>query len=403
MEVNSDSFEDSEIEYSLDSIWQGGPYRLTKREGQVLKRASSGHTDKHIGLDLGISRETVSTYWRRIFAKLHCTSRAEAIATLSREAVSDRENAFKQSERVRELLSFLSEPSLYGIACRADAVAALEKVLERTLSLVGCEYGFIGEALWDSGQVFLKTHAMTNIAWDEPTKQLYDLHMASGLEFRNLNTLFGKVLTQRETLISNDCQSDPRSGGIPYGHPRLSQFLGIPLIVSGELVGMVGLANRDQEFNLNLVEFLTPLTTACSAVILALRAQQTQERIQRELSLSQARLITLLDSVTEAVVFESADRRVQFVNLAFCQMFGIPDHPQKMVGANCVECAQTFSRLFKDPQGFLDDIESILLAGIPVESEVIFADVRCVLRRFHPLVSDHVMSGYVWTYRDGSL
>lgn len=51
-----------------------------KREEQVLVLAAGGMTDKEIALRLGISPDTVGTYWRRILAKFQAASRTEVVA-----------------------------------------------------------------------------------------------------------------------------------------------------------------------------------------------------------------------------------------------------------------------------------------------------------------------------------
>jgi hypothetical protein len=66
-------------------------------------------------------------------------------------------------------------------------------LLDVLLSITESEYGFIGEVFSkDDGAPYLKTHSITNIAWSEETRALYDTCVADqGMEFHNLNTLFG--------------------------------------------------------------------------------------------------------------------------------------------------------------------------------------------------------------------
>ena len=45
-------------------------------------------------------------------------------------------------------------------------------------------------------------------------------------------------------MIANDPAADPRSAGLPPGHPPLRCFLGVPVHHGGEVVGLVGIANR---------------------------------------------------------------------------------------------------------------------------------------------------------------
>ena len=53
---------------------------LSTREEQVLQCLASGYQYKEIAEELGIGTETVRTYIRRIYEKLHARSAAEAVA-----------------------------------------------------------------------------------------------------------------------------------------------------------------------------------------------------------------------------------------------------------------------------------------------------------------------------------
>jgi DNA-binding NarL/FixJ family response regulator len=55
---------------------------LSKRENEVLALLARGYLYKEIADSLGISLETVNTYIRRIYEKLHVHSRAQAVALL---------------------------------------------------------------------------------------------------------------------------------------------------------------------------------------------------------------------------------------------------------------------------------------------------------------------------------
>jgi DNA-binding NarL/FixJ family response regulator len=53
---------------------------LSDREFQVLEKLARGLAAKEIAAELGVSFETVRTYIRRIYAKLHTRSRGETVA-----------------------------------------------------------------------------------------------------------------------------------------------------------------------------------------------------------------------------------------------------------------------------------------------------------------------------------
>ena len=100
-------------------------------------------------------------------------------------------------------------------------------LLSALLDLTQSEYGFIGEVLVGSnGDPYLKTHAITNIAWNDYTRKYFEENAPNGLEFENLQTLFGAVLTSQQPVVANSPSRDPRRGGLPEGHPPLDCFLG---------------------------------------------------------------------------------------------------------------------------------------------------------------------------------
>ena len=79
-------------------------------------------------------------------------------------------------------------------------------LLRALLKLTESEYGFIGEVLRGEGDTpYLKTYAITNIAWNEETRQLYEENAAAGLEFYNLENVFGEVVktTQEDQTASS--------------------------------------------------------------------------------------------------------------------------------------------------------------------------------------------------------
>ena len=140
------------------------------------------------------------------------------------------------------------------------------------------EYGFIGEIKHeDDGTMFLQTHAITNIAWNQATKQFYEENAESGLKFYNLDSLFGHVMVHKEPVISNVPKTDSRATGIPEGHPPLNHFLGIPFFEPGsgrKMNGMVGIANKPGGYSKEDVEFLDPFLVTCSNLIQAYAALQ---------------------------------------------------------------------------------------------------------------------------------
>ena len=114
-----------------------------------------------------------------------------------------------------ELLRAISQAHS-GFILGEDPRTLFDGLLRELLSLTESEYGFIGEILrTPAGDPYLKTSALTDIAWNEETRAFYDASAPSGSEFVNLDTLFGAVITTEETVISNEPSKDLRRSGTP--------------------------------------------------------------------------------------------------------------------------------------------------------------------------------------------
>ncbi len=200
-----------------------------------------------------------------------------------------------------------------------------DRLLGDILEFTQSEYGFIGEVLHDDkGAPYLKTHALTNIAWNEATRKLYEESKATGFIFRNLQTLFGAALTTGKPVIANHPTTDPRRGGLPHGHPAMHAFLGLPFHYGGSLVGMVGVANRPGGYDDEFVRELEPLTASCAALIHAIRLDVETASARESLVREQDRFRLIVDTATEAFVEVAQDGTVTEWNQHAAEEFHVP-------------------------------------------------------------------------------
>ncbi len=121
------------------------------------------------------------------------------------------------------------------------------------------------------------------------------------MEFRNLKTLFGTVLTTGEYVISNEPSAGSARGGTPAGHPPLNAFLGLPFKSGKELVGMVGIANRPGGYDASVIEFLQPFLATCCSVILGWRSEQQRRHAEEMLRHREEELRRHRDHLEELV------------------------------------------------------------------------------------------------------
>ena len=163
----------------------------------------------------------------------------------------EEKSAEEKAGKLNELLQAVNETQI-SFFMQDDFNSPLDTLLSKILSLTGSKFGFIGEVLYDENhQPYLKSHTLTNIAWSKETQEFFDQHYRTGIEFRNLNTLFGESLKTGEVVIANKAYEDHRRGGTPPGHPKLEKYLGVPVYKGNEFLGLMGFANKEEDIHLS--------------------------------------------------------------------------------------------------------------------------------------------------------
>jgi PAS domain S-box-containing protein len=190
------------------------------------------------------------------------------------------------------LLKVLQEINEDFIQSRESKRELFKKMLDYVLKVTGSEYGFIGEVFMNDDKQALRTYAITDISWNDETRALYKRYEEKGMVFTNHNTLFGYTLKTGESVLTNEPGSDPRKGGIPHGHPPLNCYLGLAIKDSnGNLIGMMGLANKRAGYSESDQEFLQPFLSTCGTMIIALRTMQEREKAEEENKLIYQKLL----------------------------------------------------------------------------------------------------------------
>lgn len=229
------------------------------------------------------------------------------------------ENAVRESN---QLLRTVSQTLMNFISVK-DSANPFDTVLAELLRITASEYGFIGEVLREEkGVPYLKTHSITNIAWNEATRSLFAAHATTGLEFRNLKTLFGHVMVTGEVVVSNSPATDTRSGGLPSGHPPMSAFLGMPIYSGSTLIGMIGLANRPGGYDDRMIAYLELFLSTCSTFILAFRAERARQGAATQLKAEELRRRSIVETALDGILTITDDGHIDSCNRAMSEILG---------------------------------------------------------------------------------
>ncbi|WP_342609026.1 sensor domain-containing diguanylate cyclase [Vibrio tritonius] len=187
-------------------------------------------------------------------------------------------------QKQRQLLSFINKAM--GIYLQDhDLSGACRKVLEELTEIADSEFAFIGQMRKKDGKDVLYIHAITELAWNQETQMLVQMYHDRNLYFGSFDNLFGSVITTEKLVISNHSPKHPASKGTPKGHPKIYKFMGLPIKLQGNLVGMIGLANKLSDYTAEDATFLQPLVDALASLYYSVDQEEARECIEEQLKI----------------------------------------------------------------------------------------------------------------------
>jgi PAS domain S-box-containing protein len=173
----------------------------------------------------------------------------------------------------------------------ADAARLFDELLAQVLAVTRSEYGFIVELIDRCvGEPGLRRLAATRLTWNEPSRESYRREQADDLDAGELAALCRPVITSGKAVIDGTAGAESRPDPTHF-RSLPNAFLGLPLYhAGGELVGVVGLANRAEGYDEAVVEYLRPVLATCSAIIKAHRSNVERRQAQEALAASKRRI-----------------------------------------------------------------------------------------------------------------
>jgi PAS domain S-box-containing protein len=189
-----------------------------------------------------------------------------------------------------------------GFLDEVDSHQLFDSLLQSVLRITGSEYGYIGEVFDAPGDGrYQLSRAISNLAWTPEIQKYYQENWRDGLRFTVNETLQGRVIATGKPVISNDPKNDPRSKGIPEGHPPITTFMGLPIYKGSTLVGTLGVANRPGGYNQQLVDFMEPFLSTCASIIDAYkneaRRKEAEEALRESEELHRATISNISDAI----------------------------------------------------------------------------------------------------------
>lgn len=208
------------------------------------------------------------------------------------------EDDIKRNEaRVESLLRMSQHPA-------ASIQELLDFALDEAIALTGSKIGYIYHYDETTKEFTLNTWSKDVMAQCAITDQqtVYQLEKTG---------IWGEAVRQGRPIIVNDFQAPhPLKKGYPDGHAPLYRYMTLPVFIDEHIVGVVGVANKQTDYDSFDVQQLTLLTDSAWKLTERKRAEEELKRTNQRLNLLSETSNQLLVSDNPRQVVQSLCEKV---------------------------------------------------------------------------------------------
>ncbi|HSR50213.1 MAG TPA: PAS domain S-box protein [Acidobacteriota bacterium] len=215
---------------------------------------------------------------------LRCLAQIQDISELKRT-----EKALE--EKTAQLQSITD--AMMGYLETGDLRQAVGSILDEALRQTQSEYGFVA-VVAKGPDLRILDHK--GFKWDKVVnRDIYDsahreLKKRGYIPFAKMDNLAGRVATHGEVVLSNAPAKHPKATGVPAGHPPLNSFLGVPAVKGGDVVGMIGVANRPGGYQSGDQRKIAVLTNALGLLFDNYRRMEREAALEGQRKRAEAEL-----------------------------------------------------------------------------------------------------------------
>ncbi len=261
--VDSNATALQRLEYTRDELLEMGPQDIKPHISQKElheKFEEVIHSENKSGV-LETWHASKSGNVFPVEVTLRYIEEQDIIVAVARD-ISERKLAEEELFRelhINQALASVSERLLRQDQTIKDVCDEILKIAQRVIK---CEHGFVGELDEESGDMI--THTLTNMM---DNCNVEDKTIRFSKIDGKYPGLWGEALNSRSNILTNFPFKHPNSTGIPEGHVNLDNFLAVPAIIEGEILGEIALANKKNGFDDKDLDIVTQLAHLLSLAI----------------------------------------------------------------------------------------------------------------------------------------
>lgn len=225
--------------------------------------------------------------------------------------------------RTNELLTRVVEVQGHFLLKSTDS-NPYELLLANILNVIDAEIGFVGKVTQGAGgNKMLRIHAASDIS--DQSKEAFDLyqkHVKNDFLFRHLDNLFGACIVESKIILENNPSSNPHTKGVKVpGHPNVQNFLGVPILKGQEVIGLIGLGNKEGGFSNEDVLELSPFISTYSLIIEAIKFEKEKIQFEKESQVKAKILSNVADHSPDLIVVMNSNNELEFISSSSNQFF----------------------------------------------------------------------------------
>jgi len=164
-------------------------------------------------------------------------------------------------------------------------------------------YGFVGYIDEKSGNLIVPT--LTCDVWNECKMQNKDV------VFNKFDNLFGWVIKNKKSVLSNDVSKDRRAVGTPKGHIKIEKFLASPAIIKGNVVGILAVANKRSFYSENDLKYLEYIANIYAVIVYNLIKVKKLEESYKSINELIEKARDIIYVVNKDGIIESINKRAE--------------------------------------------------------------------------------------------